>query len=76
VALTNQDLKTTAIQRSWVQASDGRNVPGYIIHFQIRGQGDYTAGLPIEGFTAERAMAAIAAVAAPIVELLDLTKGE
>jgi hypothetical protein len=75
VALTNQDVKTTAIRRTWVRDSKGENVPGYEIHFTIRGMGDYTASLPIQGFSAVKAMESIAAVASPIVDLLDMTKG-
>ena len=73
--LANNDVHVTAIRRTFVKSQTGDTVPGYEIHFTIRGQGDYTAGIPIQGFDALKAMSAIKAVAEPIVDLLDTFPG-
>ena len=52
------------------------NVPGYELHFTIRGEGDYTTSLPIKDYSLAAAMDAIKAVAEPIVETLDKFPGK
>lgn len=73
--LANADIHVTAIRRTIVrQGTD--NVPGYELHFTIRGQGDYTCSLPIKGYSLDAAMDAIREVAEPIVQTLDTFPGK
>lgn len=74
--LANNDVHVTAIRRTFVKSQTGDTVPGYEIHFTFRGQGDYTCGLPIQGYSAEKAMAAIKAVAEPLAETFDMFPGK
>lgn len=74
--LANNDVHVTLIRRTYVRDQTGSNVPGYDLHFTIRGQGDFVASLPIQGYSAEKAMQAIAAIATPIVETLDAFPGK
>jgi len=76
VPLANNDVHVTAIRRTFVKDQRGETVPGYEIHFSIRGQGDYTAGLPIKEYSAEKAMGAIKAIAEPIVDTFDMFPGK
>lgn len=74
--LANNDVHVTAIRRTFVKDARGETVPGYELHFSIRGHGDYTAGLPIKDYSAMRAMEAIKAVAEPIVDTFDMFPGK
>lgn len=74
--LANNDIHVTAIRRSYAKDNRGETVPAYEIHFSIRGQGDYTASLPIKDFNTQRTMEAIAAVATPIIEILEMFPGK
>lgn len=46
----------------------------YEIGFTVRDQGNYTVTVPIEGFTAAKAEAAIKPIAEQVVNTLDLFK--
>lgn len=74
--LANTDVHVTAIRRSFGKDHRGETVPAFEIHFSIRGQGDFTASVPIATFSAEKGMVAVKAVAEPIVELLDAFPGK
>ena len=65
------DIQLTARKPTMV-SQEGRAVPGYEIHFTIRGQGDYYALVAKEGLTGELAQKAILAVAQPILDLDDI----
>ena len=65
------DIQITARKPTYV-AELGQSVPGYEIHFTIRGSGDYYALVAKEGLTGEFVQKAILAVAQPFLELDDM----
>ena len=64
---TNGDIQIIQWARTLIN-SNNQAVPGYEIHFQWRQKGDYVASLPVEGYTADRGLAAIHAVIDPIAD--------
>ena len=74
--LNPADVKGLWIQRMMTRnVETGQLVESYVLHFSIRGQGDYVAIVPVSGYTKAIAEAAIIAVAEPIVETLDAFPG-
>lgn len=69
--MTCGDIKIVPPIQMTLMASQGETVPAYRINYQIRGLGNYYIMLPVEGFTADKALAALQAAAQPIIDTLD-----
>lgn len=52
----------------------GQPVPVWEFVFSIRGEGQYSATVPIVGFTPELAQKAIEMVAEPMIKVMDMYK--
>lgn len=68
------DVKITYQRQTWGLDAMANRVQVYEIGFTVRGQGNYTVTVPIEGFTAAKAEAAIKPIAEQVVNTLDLFK--
>ena len=65
------DIKVTPPILMTQMAANGQLVPGYRINYTIRSLGNYYVMVPVNGFTADKAVAAIQEAAQPIIDLLD-----
>lgn len=68
------DIKIQYQRQTWGTDAMGQRVQVFEIGFTIRGQGNYTVTVPIEGFTAQKAEQKILPIATQVVETLDLFK--